>query len=106
MANEAEDINDDINTILTYCSFALGNNTISITEDGFKLLEYILSLTEKDMSRVAKGFAERMVANGMKKFPLVLPGKLLHILLVFLLAWLVHLPLLPAFLHLLSSLLF
>jgi hypothetical protein len=34
MAKEAEDTNYDMNTILTYCGFALESNRICVTEDG------------------------------------------------------------------------
>jgi hypothetical protein len=44
MANEEEDIDDDIDTILTtYCGFAGKNNRISIAQDGLELFEDIMS---------------------------------------------------------------
>jgi hypothetical protein len=46
-----------------YCGFAAENNIISIAEDGFELSEDIMSLSEKYVSSLAKGFAERTVAN-------------------------------------------
>jgi hypothetical protein len=69
MANE-EDIDDDIDTILRYCGFAVANDRISIAPDGFKSFEDIMSLSEKDVSSLAKGFAERTVANGKTLFGL------------------------------------
>jgi hypothetical protein len=69
MANE-EDIDDDIGTHLRYCSFAAANNRISIAQDGFELFEDIMSLSEKDVSSLAKEFAERMVASGKILFGL------------------------------------
>jgi hypothetical protein len=70
MANE-EDIYDDIDTILSYCSFAGVNNKISIAqEDGSESFEGIMSLSEKDVSSLAKGIAERTVANGKIVFGL------------------------------------
>jgi hypothetical protein len=69
MANK-KDIDDDIDTILRYCGFAGANNIISIAQDGFKSFEDIMSLSEKDVSSLAKGFAERTVANGKIVFVL------------------------------------
>ena len=62
MVNE-EDIDDDIDTILRYCGFAAANDIISIAQDGFGSFEDIMSLSEKDESSLAKGFAERTVAS-------------------------------------------
>jgi hypothetical protein len=53
MANE-EDIDDDIDTILRYCGFAAANDRISIAQDGFESFEVIMSLSEKDVSSLAK----------------------------------------------------
>ncbi len=69
MANE-EDIDDDIDTILRYCGFAAANDRISIAQDGFESFEDIMSLSEKDVSSLAKGFAERTVASGKIVFGL------------------------------------
>jgi hypothetical protein len=69
MANE-EDIDDDINTILRYCGFAGENNRINIKQDGFKSFDDIISLSGKDVNSLAKGFAERLVANGKIVFGL------------------------------------
>jgi hypothetical protein len=63
MANE-EDIDDNIDTILGYCGFAVAKDRISIAGDGFESFEDIMSLLEKDVSSLAKGFAGRTVANG------------------------------------------
>jgi hypothetical protein len=63
MANE-EDIDDDIGTILRNCSFARENDRISIAQDGCEFFENIVSLSEKDVSSLAKGFAERTVTVG------------------------------------------
>jgi hypothetical protein len=68
MANK-EDIDHYINTILRYCGFVRENNRISIAQDEIKSFEDILSLAEKDVSSLAKGFVERTVAN--RKFILV-----------------------------------
>jgi hypothetical protein len=62
MANE-EDIDDDIDTILRYCGFAAANGRISITPDGFESFEDIMSVSEKDVSGLEKGFAERTVTS-------------------------------------------
>jgi hypothetical protein len=59
-----EDIDDDIDTILTYCGFAGPNERLNIAEDGFESFEDIMSLSEKDVGSLAKGFAERTAANG------------------------------------------
>ena len=69
MANE-EDIDDDIDTILRYCGFAEANDRTSIAQDGFKSFEDIMSLSEKDVSSLAKGFVERTVASGKIVFGL------------------------------------
>jgi hypothetical protein len=55
MANK-EDIDDDIDTILRYCGFAAANDRTSIAQDGFESFEDIMSLSEKDVSSLAKGF--------------------------------------------------
>jgi hypothetical protein len=44
-------------TILRYCGFAAANNRTSIAQDGFETFEDIMSLSEKDVSSLAKGFA-------------------------------------------------
>ena len=64
------DDQEDINTILTYSGVAGGNNRISIAEDGFESFEDIMSLSERDLSSLAKGFSERTVANGRIVFGL------------------------------------
>jgi hypothetical protein len=69
MANE-EDTGDDIDTILRYYGLATANDRISIAQDGFESFEDIMSLSEKDVSSLAKGFAERMVASGKIVFGL------------------------------------
>jgi hypothetical protein len=69
MANK-EDIHDDIDTILRYCGLAAANDRISIAQDGFESFEDIMSLSEKDVSSLAKGFAERTVASGKIVFGL------------------------------------
>jgi hypothetical protein len=69
MANE-EDIDDDIDTILRYCGFAAANDRTSIAQDGFESFEDIMSLSEMDVSSLAKGFAERTVASGKIVFGL------------------------------------
>jgi hypothetical protein len=63
MANE-EDIDDDIDSILRYCGFAEANDIISIAQDGFESFEDIMSLSEKDVSSLAKGFAEGRLPSG------------------------------------------
>jgi hypothetical protein len=57
MANKVEDIDDDINTILTYCGSTRENNRIDITEDGFESFEDIMSLSEDNLHSLPKGFA-------------------------------------------------
>jgi hypothetical protein len=69
MAKE-EDIDDDIDIILRYCGFAAANDRISIAQDEFKSFEDIMSLSEKDVSSLAKRFAERTVASGKMVFGL------------------------------------
>jgi hypothetical protein len=69
MANE-EDIDHDIDTILRYCGFAQANDRMSIAQDGFESFEDIMSLSEKDVSSLAKGFANRTVASGKIVFGL------------------------------------
>jgi hypothetical protein len=69
MANK-EDIDDDIDTILRYWGLAAANDKTSIAQDGFELFEDIMSLSEKDMSSLAKGFVEMTVASGKIVFGL------------------------------------
>jgi hypothetical protein len=69
MANE-EDIDDVIDTILRYCGFAVANDRISIAKDGFETFEDIMSVSEKDVSSLAKRIAERTVASGKIVFGL------------------------------------
>jgi hypothetical protein len=64
MADKEEDIYDDIDAILRYCGFAGENGIISIAQDRLDPLEDIMSLSEKDVSSLAKVFAERTVTNG------------------------------------------
>jgi hypothetical protein len=49
---------------------AAANDRISIAQDGFESFEDIMSLSEKDVSSLAKGFAERTVASGKIVFGL------------------------------------
>jgi hypothetical protein len=53
-----------IDTILGYCGFSVDANRLSIAEDGLESFADMLSLTEKDIGSLAKGFAERTAAQG------------------------------------------
>jgi hypothetical protein len=53
-----------MDTIHRYCGFAGVNGIISIAQDECELFEDIMYLSEKDVSSLAKGFAERTLANG------------------------------------------
>jgi hypothetical protein len=64
------DIDDDTDTILRYCGLAAANSRTSIAQDGFESFEDIMSLSEKDVSSLAKGFAARTVASGKSVFGL------------------------------------
>mgnify|MGYP000476733797 CR=1 FL=1 len=57
-------INPVIDLILQYCGFATAPGCVLIVADGFGLYEDILSLADKDVSDLVKGFAGRTVANG------------------------------------------
>jgi hypothetical protein len=57
-------IDADINTILTYCGFDTNATRENIVVDGFESFQDIMSLTEKDVSDLAKGFVERTAAAG------------------------------------------
>jgi hypothetical protein len=63
MAEEEEEDNAT-DTILEYCGFNLQANRNDIAADGFESFEDMLTLTEKDITSLAKGFAERAVAQG------------------------------------------
>jgi hypothetical protein len=67
---EEEDIEEDIDTILRYWGFAGENNKVNIAQDGLKSFEDIMSLSEKDVNSLTKGFAERTVAKGKIVFGL------------------------------------
>jgi hypothetical protein len=54
----------EIDLILAHVGFAVPANRISIAEDGFESFADMLSLTEKDIGALAKGFADRTVAGG------------------------------------------
>ena len=54
----------DIDMILQYCGFDNPDSRTAIAEDGFESFADILSLTEKDVSSLAKRFAERTAADG------------------------------------------
>jgi hypothetical protein len=54
----------DINTILEYIGFAVPIQRTSIAEDAFESFADLLSLTEKDVGSLAKGFAERTQQQG------------------------------------------
>ena len=68
MADEEMDIvdenEDDIDTILEYCGFEDEKDRANIAEDGFESFDDILTLADKDMTSLAKCFAERTSANG------------------------------------------
>ena len=53
-----------IDLILAYVGFIVPDQRISIAEDGFESFDDMLSLTEKDVGSMAKGFAERTQAQG------------------------------------------
>jgi hypothetical protein len=60
----------DIDTILTYCGFTLAATRANIAVDGFREYEDIMALNEKDISEMAKGFADRGNNNGRVVFGL------------------------------------
>jgi hypothetical protein len=62
MADEEEA--DATNTILEYCGFNNQANRTDIAADGFELFDNMLTLTEKDVTSLAKGFAKRAAAQG------------------------------------------
>lgn len=62
MVDAAEAANMDL--ILEYCGFAADADRTAIAEDGFESYDDMQSLTEKDVSALAKGFAERTAAQG------------------------------------------
>jgi hypothetical protein len=62
MANAAEIL--AIDAILLYCGFTIDAHRISIAEDGLESFADMLTLTEKDISSLAKGFAERTQTQG------------------------------------------
>ena len=63
MVNAAEAANVDL--ILEYCGFAIDADRAAIADDGFESYDDMQSLTEKDVSALAKGFADRTsVAQG------------------------------------------
>jgi hypothetical protein len=66
MANE-EDINDDIDNILRYCGFAIANDMISIARDGFETFEDTMTLPEKDVSSLTKGYRFVIVLDARDK---------------------------------------
>jgi hypothetical protein len=57
------DIDDDIDTIPMYCGFDQEANR-EIARDRFETFHDIMALTEKDISDLSKGFAERTAATG------------------------------------------
>ena len=61
----------DIDTILEYCGFDNAGNRANIAADGFESFNDILSLTDKDISELAKGFAELTAAQGRIIFGLL-----------------------------------
>ena len=60
----------DIDLILAYVGFTDPAHRIAIAEDGFESFSDILSLTEKDIYALAKGFGERTAAGGRINFGL------------------------------------
>ena len=70
MEAEESKIDSDINLMLTYCGFTSEGSRINISNDGFESFSDIMSLTEKDISELSKGFAERTAANGKVVFGL------------------------------------
>ena len=60
----------DIDMILQYCGFDNPGERDAIAEDGFESFLDILSLSEKDVSNLAKGFAERTAGDGRINFGL------------------------------------
>jgi hypothetical protein len=68
MVTAAEAAN--IDTILEYCGFTTQAHRTSIAADGFESYADMLSLTEKDIGALAKGFAERTANQGRVIFGL------------------------------------
>jgi hypothetical protein len=62
MANQV--VVDEIDTILGYCGFTSQASRDNIQADGFESYEDILSLAEKDIASLSKGFAERATNGG------------------------------------------
>jgi hypothetical protein len=59
-----------ISTILEYCGFTNAGDRTNIAQDGFESFDDILTLSEKDIGSLSKGFSERTVANGRINFGL------------------------------------
>ena len=59
-----------IDAILQYCGFTNVDHRLSISRDGLESYADMLSLTEKDIGSLAKGFAERSAAQGRIVFGL------------------------------------
>jgi hypothetical protein len=60
----------EIDTILDFYEFDVDANHISIAQDGLESFANMLSLTEKDVGALAKGFQERTAADGRIVFGL------------------------------------
>ena len=59
-----ETTNNDVGNIMLYCGFSSRPNRKYIAEYGFELSKDIMSLTEKDIGNLYKGFSKRTAANG------------------------------------------
>jgi hypothetical protein len=59
-----------ISTILEYCGFVNAGDRTNVVQDGFESFDNILSLSEKDINSLSKGFSDRTAANGRINFGL------------------------------------
>ena len=61
---------EEVDMLLQYVGFSEESVRNNISSDGFESFEDIMTLKEKDISELAKGFADRSVANGKVIFGL------------------------------------
>jgi hypothetical protein len=57
-----------ISTILEYCGFVNAGDRTNIIQDGFESFDNILTLSEKDINSLSKGFSDRTAVNGRINF--------------------------------------
>ena len=71
---------DQLNQILEWVGFPIGNERVNILQDAFTNYADIKSMKEKDVTELSTSFSRRTAANGKIDFGIRRTKKLMHLL--------------------------